>query len=203
MSQDNTKTFLFAISFQLSWKHFEFKTRLLLARFGFTVRFFFWNLFLIQDFYSSILNSKQGISWHSLVSKQDFSWKFWFHIKDFKTKILNLKQSFCWKSLFSQQAFCRLFHINTFIQTFWIRNKTFVGGVWFRSKTFLHNFNLNARLSFKHFEFETRILLVEFGFATIIFLRNLVSHQHFHSNIFNSEQNFCWWSLVSQQDFSS
>ena len=43
--------------------------------------------------------------------------------------------------------------------------------------------------------------MAHFGVAVRLFFGNLFSMQDFHSNILNSKQGFCWWSLVSQQDF--
>ena len=39
----------------LTYKHFEFERRFLLANFGVAVRLFFGNLFSMQDFHSNIL----------------------------------------------------------------------------------------------------------------------------------------------------
>ena len=149
---------------------FEFKTRLLLAQFGFTIRPFLGNFVAVHNFYSNILNSKQsfvGRVWFcskpllpaSTLSCKCFKFgtklllvEFGFtarllfttlvSMQDFCSNILNSKQSISWHSLVSKQDFSWeiWFHIKTLIENFWIRNKTFVGG-------------------------HTRLLLVELGLA--------------------------------------
>ena len=90
-------------------------------------------------FLETFLNSKQGISWHSLVPKQDFSWKFWFHMKTV------IQKFWIWNK--------------TFVVGVWFRSKTFLHNVNLNARLSFKHFEFETRILLVEFGFATRLLL--------------------------------------------